>query len=79
MMAMQRTWKTPIAILVANLTVSILLLLAGCYWFAFRQPHHRGYFGFSLSVLLLSLGVSLFAMLLSSAQNAERKRTTRTT
>jgi len=61
--------KRNLAIIGAGLVAQIALLLAGCYWFAFRH-HYQGYFLFVIGVLLLSLVFNFSVMLRSRAQNA---------
>lgn len=74
-MQLNRSMKENLAIIGANVAVMSFLLIAGCYWFAFRQPHHHGYFYFVLCVLLLDLVVNYFALLRSATLNYQRNGT----
>jgi hypothetical protein len=78
-MATNRSQKRSLAILGVNAAVTILVLLTGLYWFAFRQPTHHGYFELALGVLFLSCFISMVTLLISASAgpNAEWKRRTR--
>ena len=71
---MKHDVKLNLAILGAGTLVQIVLLIVGCYWFAFRHTY-RGYlFPFDLCVLLFGFVFTSFVMLRSSTQKAKFNR-----
>jgi hypothetical protein len=72
--SMKHDVKLNLAILGAGTLVQIVLLIVGCYWFAFRHAY-RGYlFPFNLCVLLFGFVFTSFVMLRSGTQKAKFNR-----